>query len=159
MTAQYAHESDESLFALIRERMPDPAKVFLKTETGRRLTYGDMLEASGRVAHTLVRAGVEPGDRVAVQTEKSPEALILYLAALRAGAVYLPLNTAYTLAELDYFIGDAAPRLVVCDPAKRDGLAEIAKKHNTTNKTHNTQGRGSLIEISAKAPADFADVP
>jgi malonyl-CoA/methylmalonyl-CoA synthetase len=53
---------------------------------------------------------------VAVQVEKSPEALMLYLACLRAGAVYLPLNTAYTLAELDYFIGDAQPRLVVVDP-------------------------------------------
>src|SRR4051812_46709317 len=132
MTAEYAHETDESLFGLIRDRMPDPAKVFLETETGRRLTYGEMLEASGRVAHTLVLAGVEPGDRVAVQTEKSSEALILYLPALRAGAVYLPLNTAYTLSELDYFIGDAEPRLVVCDPAKREGLEAIAKKHGAT---------------------------
>ncbi len=62
--------------------------------------------------------GVEPGDRVAVQVEKTVENFLLYLAVLRAGAVYLPLNTAYTLAELDYFIGDAEPKLVVCDPAK-----------------------------------------
>ncbi len=78
--------------------------------------------APAQIANVLVLSGVEPGDRVAVQVEKTVENLLLYLAVLRAGAVYLPLNTAYTLAELDYFIGDAEPKLVVCDPAKREGL-------------------------------------
>ncbi len=87
-----------------------------------------MLDRTGQIANVLVLSGVEPGDRVAVQVEKTVENLLLYLAALRAGAVYLPLNTAYTLAELDYFIGDAEPKLVVCDPAKREGLAEIAQQ-------------------------------
>ena len=76
----------------------------------------------------LARRGVKPGDRVAAQVEKSPTALVLYLATLRAGAVFLPLNTAYTMAELDYFIGDAEPALVVCDPAKREGIAAVAAK-------------------------------
>ena len=64
---------------------------------------------SGRLANTLLELGVRPGDRVAAQVEKSPEALMLYLGGLRAGAVYLPLNTAYTPAELEYFLGDAEP--------------------------------------------------
>ena len=64
------------------------------------------------------RWGVKPGDRVAVQVEKTPEAVALYLACLRAGAVYLPLNTAYTIAELDYFVGDAEPALFVSAPGK-----------------------------------------
>ena len=72
--------------------------------------------------------GVKPGDRVAAQTEKSVPALVLYLATVRAGAVYLPLNTAYTLNELDYFIADAEPSLVVCDPSKAEGIGAIAAK-------------------------------
>ena len=80
------------------------------------------------MANVLVARGVKPGDRVAAQTEKSVPALVLYLATVRAGAVYLPLNTAYTLNELDYFIGDAEPSLVVCDPAKAEGIGAIAAK-------------------------------
>ncbi len=70
-----------------------------------------------------------PGDRVAVQVEKSPEAIFLYLACLRAGAVFLPLNTAYTLAELGYFFGDAEPRLVVCDPAQGGRYRRHWRRH------------------------------
>ena len=75
----------------------------------------------------LASLGVKPGDRVAAQVEKSPEALFLYLGCVRAGAVFLPLNPAYTLSEVEYFVGDARPALIVGDPARRDGLAEIAK--------------------------------
>ena len=89
-----------NLFDLIRSRVPSPDKVLLELADGRQLSYSDALAWSGRLANILVLRGVEPGDRVAAQVEKSPEALILYLAALRAGAVYLPLNTACTLAEL-----------------------------------------------------------
>ena len=82
------------------------------------------------MANVLVARGVKPGDRVAAQTEKAVPALVLYLATVRAGAVYLPLNTAYTLNELDYFITDAEPSLVVCDPAKADGIGAIAAKRS-----------------------------
>ncbi len=151
---------NENLFDRISGRIADPAKVFLETAGGERMTYGDMLAATGRIANTLVLAGVEPGDRVAVQVEKSPENLLLYLATLRVGGVYLPLNTAYTLTELEYFIGDAEPKLVVCDPAKRDGLAPIAQKHGVASiETLDKDGRGSLMDKAAKAPADCADVP
>ena len=104
------------LFDAFRARMPAPGRLLMETDDGRSLTYGDMLARSAQLAHALLQLGVEPGDRVAVQVEKSPEAVLLYLACLRAGAVFLPLNTAYTLAELGYFFGDAEPRLVVCDP-------------------------------------------
>src|SRR6202012_2823040 len=93
-----------------------------------KISYGDLIALAGQTANVLVANGVKPGDRVAAQTEKSVTALGLYLATVRAGAVYLPLNTAYTLNELDYFIGDAEPSLVVCDPAKADGIAAIAAK-------------------------------
>ena len=111
-----------NLFDLIFSRAPSREKTLLEFSDGTRMSYGEALDLSGRLANTLVLRGVEPGDRVAAQVEKSPQALILYLAVLRAGAVYLPLNTAYTLAELEYFLGDAEPRLVVCDPQTRAGL-------------------------------------
>ncbi|TIU67488.1 MAG: malonyl-CoA synthase, partial [Mesorhizobium sp.] len=95
------------LFDAFRSRMPAPDRLLMETDDGRSISYGDMLAKSAQLAHALTQAGVEPGDRVAVQVEKSPEAALLYLASLRAGAIFLPLNTAYTLPELDYFIRDA----------------------------------------------------
>jgi malonyl-CoA/methylmalonyl-CoA synthetase len=131
--------------------------VFIETAEGRRWTYGDMLEFSGRLAGALQGLGVTPGDRVAVQVEKSPEALMLYLACLRAGAVYLPLNTAYTLAELDYFIGDAEPRLVVVAPKAAEGVRTVAGKHGAQVETLDEAGGGSLLVLAADAGADFPD--
>ncbi len=149
-----------NLFDMIRGHVPSDAHALLTTPDGRSLSYADMLALSGRIANTLVLRGVEPGDRVAVQVEKSPEALMLYLATLRAGAVYLPLNTGYTLAELDYFIGDAEPRLVVCDPGRREGLAGIAQARAVAAlETLDARGQGSLAGAAASAPSDFADVP
>jgi malonyl-CoA/methylmalonyl-CoA synthetase len=149
-----------NLFETIRSRIASPARLFIVKADGATLSYGDMLDRTAQLANALVLAGVEPGDRVAVQVEKSVENLLLYLATLRAGAVYLPLNTAYTLAELDYFIGDSEPKLVVCDPAKRDGLAAIAAKRGVASvETLDAKGQGSLIDAASNAPKDFADVP
>jgi acyl-coenzyme A synthetase/AMP-(fatty) acid ligase len=109
----------DSLYARLGACFPrDPAKPFIETARGRIITYGELDALSGRVACTLAALGVRPGDRVAVHTEKSPEALILYLGTIRAGAVYLPLNVGYTPAELSYFVSDAEPSLVVCDPVE-----------------------------------------
>jgi malonyl-CoA/methylmalonyl-CoA synthetase len=135
-----------------------PEAVFIETAEGRRWTYGEMIAFSGRLAAALVGLGVGPGDRVAVQVEKSPEALMLYLACVRAGAVYLPLNTAYTLAELDYFIGDAEPRLVIVDPRSREGVEALAKAHGGAVETLDATGGGSLLQRAAGEGADFADV-
>ncbi|WP_048647354.1 malonate--CoA ligase [Nitratireductor soli] len=134
-----------------------PEAVFIETADGRIWTYGDMLAQSARLAGALRKLGVQPGDRVAAQVEKSPEALMLYLASVRAGAVYLPLNTAYTLAELAYFIGDAEPRLVVCTPNTREGLLSITGGTNARVETLDQNGAGSLLELAAKEAADFAD--
>src|SRR5690606_3028730 len=112
---------------MIRARMPAADKILMETGEGRRVTYGDALALSGRMANALVARGVEPGDRVAVQVEKSTEAIMLYLACVRTGAVYLPLNTAYTLAELDYFVSDAEPRVVVVSPQAAEAVAPMAK--------------------------------
>lgn len=134
-----------------------PDAVFIETADGRTLTYGEMLDQSGRMAAALDTLGVRPGDRVAVQVEKSPEALMLYLACLRAGAVYLPLNTAYTLTELDYFIGDAEPRVVVCRPKSLEGVTPVAAKHGAHVETLDDNGSGSLIDLARDEEAEFLD--
>lgn len=149
----------DNLFALVRERVTDPQKLFIETNDGRRFTYGDMLALSARLAHALKARGVEVGDRVAVQVEKSPEAIMLFLACLRVGAIYLPLNTAYTLTELEYFIGDAEPRVVVASPKTGAAVGELAARLGVgATETLGTGGDGSLMELAAGQPADFPDV-
>jgi malonyl-CoA/methylmalonyl-CoA synthetase len=135
-----------------------PDAPFIETPGGRVWTYGDMLNQSARFASALVKLGVQPGDRVAVQVEKSPEALMLYLGCVRAGAIYLPLNTAYTLVELDYFIGDAEPRLVVCTPKAKDGLTPVATAKGARVETLDENGGGSLMALAAADGTQFADV-
>ncbi len=95
----------------------EPGKVLFERPGLSDITYAQARDLTERFAAVLTEIGVRPGDRVAVQTEKSAEAICLYLAVLQVGGVYLPLNTAYTGAEIDYFLGDAAPRLFVCTPA------------------------------------------
>jgi malonyl-CoA/methylmalonyl-CoA synthetase len=145
------------LFDLIRARIPAPDARFALIDDGRIFSYADMVAASGRYAGALVALGVKPGDRVAVQVEKSIEALMLYLGAVRAGAIFLPLNTAYTPAEIEYFLGDAEPAVFVCDPAKAQALRPYAEKAGAKLETLGV-GTGSLIEKAAAAPAEFADV-
>ena len=99
--------ANANLFSRLFDSLDDPNRLAIETFDGRHISYGDLIARTGRVANVLVARGVKPGDRVAAQIEKSVENLVLYLAVVRAGAVYLPLNTAYTLNELEYFIGDA----------------------------------------------------
>ena len=82
------------------------------------------------------------GDRVAVQAEKSPEGVALYLGCLMAGAVYLPLNTAYTRAELDYFVADSEPKVLVVDPARREAVRDIGGESAPQIETLGASGRG-----------------
>lgn len=144
------------LFDAIRTAARGDAPVF-RMNGDRIWTYDDALHLSGRIASAIDTLGIRPGDRVAVQVEKSAEALILYLACLRSGAVYLPLNTAYTLAELDYFIGDAEPRLVVVSSAAREGVETIAKAHSAIVETLDADGTGSLLDLASDEQADFVD--
>ncbi|HTI85446.1 MAG TPA: malonyl-CoA synthase [Alphaproteobacteria bacterium] len=147
------------LFDLFRSRIAGRQRPFIETADGRGFSYQDALDLSARLAHALVNLGVAPGDRIAVQVEKSPEAIVLYLACLRAGAVYLPLNTAYTLAELEYFIGDAEPKLVVCSPASAAALEPVAVKHGGSVVTLGTAGDGTLIDAARDQPPEFTEVP
>src|SRR5258708_17335388 len=144
-----------NLFSRLFDPLDDPARLAIETTDRQRINYGELISRAGQMANVLVSRGVKPGDRVAAQTERSGRGLVLYLAGVRAGAGYLPLNTAYTLNELEYFITDAEPSLVVCDPSKADGIGAIAAKVGAKVETLGADGKGSLTEAAAKAPAQF----
>jgi malonyl-CoA/methylmalonyl-CoA synthetase len=131
----------------------------LEIPDGVQLSYAALVAETGKMANALAKAGVRPGDRVAVQVEKSARNLVLYLATLRAGAVYLPLNTAYTLSEVGYFVGDAEPTLIVCDPGAREGVEELASLSGSRVETLDEAGRGSLAELAEAQSSDFQTVP
>ena len=109
----------------MRARAADLDKGRVGDARRRRLSYGELYARAGRMARALVETGVEPGDRVAAQIDKSPDAIVLALACFRCGAALLPLNTAYTLAELEYFLGDAEPALTLCRPAQLEALRAL----------------------------------
>ncbi len=138
-----------------RERPDAP---FLSTPAGRRLSYADLLAESTRMAAVLAALGVGSGDRVVLQVEKSVGAVLLYVACLRLGAVLVPLNTAYTAAELEYFLADARPTLAVVRPADREALAPLAAKAGCARiETLGESGEGSFAEaVRAMPTADAA---
>jgi malonyl-CoA/methylmalonyl-CoA synthetase len=108
----------DNLYGLLASRFPqDRAKPCFLLSDGQAISYGELEATAGRVASLLIARGVVPGDRVAMQVEKSVQAVAIYLATLMAGAVFLPLNSAYTPSEVDYFLSDAEPRVFVQDAA------------------------------------------
>ena len=115
--------------------------------------YADLEAQASRAAGALVRFGVAPGDRVVAQTAKSAEAVALYLGCLKAGAVYVPLNTAYTPAEVDYFLGDAEPALFVAQPGVDAGRRPVPTV------TMDAEGRGTFQAAAAQATPLDATVP
>jgi len=145
----------ENLYSLMQSRIADPAKTFIDAGHAGLYSYGDLDSRSARFARVLRNLGVEPGDRVAAQVEKSPEAILLYLACFRVGAVYLPLNTGYTAKELAYFLGDAEPRLAVCDTARREAFRTLTAEAGVAClETLDGEGKGSLTEkVDAAAPS------
>ena len=149
-----------NLYALLSSTFPrDRTAPCMILPDGRVWTYRDIERASGRIANLLVALGLKPGDRVAVQVEKTPEALVLYLAAIRAGMVFLPLNPAYQRHELEYFLGDARPGLFVCQPRLRALADELAAKAGVPHVLElDDDGRGSLIDAAAPQADGFSTV-
>ena len=130
------------------ERVP-PDRLFMRTPAGREYTYADLLGESGLIATALQSLGVVPGDRIAVRVEKSAEAVLLYVACLRLGAVFVPINTAYSPAEVEYFLGDSKPRVAVVDSADVATLEPLGLvEHILTMDAH---GRGSLMDLAWRA--------
>ena len=147
-----------NLFALLSDNIADPAATAIETAAGERISYADLVARTGRMANALAGLGVKPGDRVAAQVEKSVEAIVLYLGTVRAGGVFLPLNTGYTPAEIEYFVGDAEPAVFVCDPGRREALQAAADKAGATLVTLDAKGKGSLTDAADAAPEAFATV-
>ncbi len=146
------------LYRQLAKNFSDHDKVAFEQPNGTIHTYADVEKGVARYANALVALGVEARDRVAIQVEKSVESVLLMLGCLRAGAVILPLNTAYTATELSYFLGDAEPRVFVCDPARTEltRTAEAAKIAHV--ETMAADGSGSLKQRAEASSASFFDV-
>jgi malonyl-CoA/methylmalonyl-CoA synthetase len=152
--------SNENLYACLAARFPaDRDACAIETHDARYWTWRDLERATARIANLLGSLGLAPGSRVAAQIDKSVEALCLYLATLRAGHVFLPLNSAYQQAEVDYFVENAEPAVVVCAPASLGWIAPIAASRGVARTyTLGDDGRGTLLEAAAAMPDDFRTV-
>src|SRR5437764_309117 len=145
-----------NLFALLHSHFPDEAgQPCILIPGGRVIHYDDLDTSSARIAHALADIGCKPGDRVAVQVDKCWQALALYLACLRAGLVYLPLNTGYQKNELAYFFDDAEPRVIVCRPESAETVSAIRPQSTVLTLG---PGTGSLLERAVDEPRRFFTV-
>jgi malonyl-CoA/methylmalonyl-CoA synthetase len=146
----------ENLFSLFANAIPDPGRAFLLPGPREEISFRQAFDIAGRFAHLLASRGVKRGDRVAIQVEKSPEAVFLYFACLRLGAIYVPFNPAYTADELAYLLSDAEPVLFVCAPEKQTAARAVFLQGPIL--TLGEDGKaGSLIEEARNLPSDFAD--
>ena len=157
-----------NFYSILQHQMVNSADgIFLELPDRASITYGQANRLSAQLANRLTKVGLERGDRVTAQIEKSPEAVILYLACLRAGIIFHPLNTAYTTSELEHFLQDAKPLLVVCDPAKYEETVQLANRCQVKHvHTLDENGDGSLwsdvsscsdqFEVAHQNPGDTA---
>ena len=138
---------NQNLYLLLCQHFPaDLDTPWLILPDGRCLRYGDIDATTACYAGVLHSLGIGPGDRILAQIDKSPEALLLYLATLRVGAIYVPLNTAYTATEVVYFLGDAQPGLFIVRPDREAALSGAAQAAGTMLVTLDESGQGSLRE-------------
>ena len=149
----------ENAFAIFKRRFPgDLQRPFLIRPEGAETSYASLIETAGRYAAALRQLGVRKGDRVAVQVEKSANAVFLYLGCLQIGAVYLPLNTAYKADEIAYFLGDAEPRVFLVRPETLDSLSPVAEAAGVAElHAMDAAGGGSLTDL-AESLAPIAEI-
>ena len=143
---------NQNLFAALRAAFPeDLDQIAVETDDELAYSWRDLDRATAMMANLLQSLGVPEGSRIAVQVEKSVEAMVLYLATLRAGYVFLPLNTAYQSAEIEYFIGNAEPAVVVCSPKNFGWVSRIAFQAGTKNVfTLGDDRTGTLLDRAAQ---------
>jgi malonyl-CoA/methylmalonyl-CoA synthetase len=135
---------------ILRSRESDSRTLF-EVPGARSWSYAEVVGLSGQFANLLQAAGVVPGDRVAVQVQKSVEAIALYLATVRAGGIFLPLNSAYTRAEVSYFLEDAEPAVFVCDSSREVEFEDI----NARLYSLDADGSGSLTQAALSLDRGF----
>ncbi len=142
----------ENLYALIAAQFPtDPAAVFLEVEGGPPLLYREIDARAARIAAALAAHGAARGDRIVAQVDKSPDAVLLYLACLRAGLVFVPLNTAYTAQEIAFFLSDAEPAAFVCREADRETAKALAREAGIGAVLTLDDGSGALLDAAGRA--------
>jgi malonyl-CoA/methylmalonyl-CoA synthetase len=157
-------EGNANLYALFESRFPkDRSACCIETQDGLYYSWDDLDRATARIANLLRSLGLPDDSRIAVQVEKSPEALMLYLATIRAGYIFLPLNIGYRAAEVEYFVGNAEPAVVVCSPANFGWISQIAFKAGTQHvftlhEIRNGRNAGSLLERAAHQSDQFSTV-
>ena len=144
----------DALFAPLSQR----SDTLLHLPGGDEISGQAFLGMAHRAAHALQHLGVAPGDRVAVQIAKSPKALALYAATVAAGAIFLPLNTAYTAEEVAYFVGNATPRVLICDPTRQETLTPIARDNGAALVTLDATGGGAFAALCDGQSEDFTPV-
>ena len=139
---------NQNLFAALRAAFPaNLDSIAVETDNGLHYSWRDLDRATAMMANLLASLHLPAGARIAVQVEKSVEAMMLYLATLRAGYVFLPLNTAYQSAEIEYFIGNAEPSVVVCSSKNFGWVSKIAFKAGTQHVfTLDDDRTGSLLQ-------------
>ena len=138
-----------NLYSLIRESLQERGQAVIVSTTECDVSARQLDERVGQYAAALLSLGLRPGERLAAQVEKSLDNLVLYLAALRVGAVYVPLNTAYQPAEIQYFLGDATPRVFVAAPQRQTEFAHVAQIAGVASfVTLGTQGEGTLAQLA-----------
>jgi len=152
---------NQNLFTALRAAFPaDVSAIAIETDEGLQYSWRDLDRATAMMANLLKSLALPEGSRVAVQVEKSVEALMLYLATLRAGYVFLPLNTAYQSAEIEYFLGNAEPAVVVCSGANFGWVSKIAFKAGTQHVfTLNEDRTGSLLDRASHQSDQHQVVP
>ena len=154
------NQSNENLFAIFARHFPaSKTTPLLRTPDGKVYSYADALDQSARIANCLAALGLHPGDRVTVQVEKSPGAVWLYLACLRGGFVFHPLNTDYQADELRYFVSNAEPAAIICDPARAELFAQLTADAACIVMTHDAAGHGTLRDACRKHVSRFQDQP
>jgi malonyl-CoA/methylmalonyl-CoA synthetase len=146
------------LFDALIGRHTGRATPFLILDDGRVISHVEFLARAARFAGEIAALGLVPGDRLAAQIEKSPDALAVYAACVQAGVVFLPLNTAYTAAEVSYFLEDSGATLFLCDPEKEAALAPVAKAAGAMIRTLGAAGEGNFASAAAARPAGFQTV-
>ncbi|MDF1669081.1 MAG: malonyl-CoA synthase [Roseovarius sp.] len=139
-------------------RYAGKTSVFLQLPEGETISHAAFLEMAARYAHMLRELGVTAGDRVAAQIAKSPQALAVYAACAQTGAVFLPLNTGYTVDEVAYFVDNSGARVVLCDAQNEAGMTLVAQACGAVLETLNDDGSGSFADKAAIMPTTFETV-
>jgi malonyl-CoA/methylmalonyl-CoA synthetase len=132
--------------------------LFLRFEDGSAWSYAEFLETAARFAHAITENGLKPGDRLAAQVQKTAEALALYAACVQAGVVFLPLNPAYTVGEVTYFVEDSGAKMIVCDPASTSVLTTVAERVGAVLQTLGPDGLGTLSLSAQRMASSYPTV-